>query len=143
MAFQKNIYQKVLPITALLLFGSMVIAQKTVRYDLYISDTTVNYTGKKVKALAINGQIPAPTLIFTEGDTALIYVHNTLRESSSIHWHGITQPIRRRTKPHHSADKTGCDPPLQIPNRAKRHLLVSQPYQITGATRDVRRFYHP
>jgi hypothetical protein len=44
MAFQKNIYQKVLPVTVLLLFTAMVIAQKTVRYDLYISDTTVNYT---------------------------------------------------------------------------------------------------
>jgi FtsP/CotA-like multicopper oxidase with cupredoxin domain len=92
MTFQNINCQKVLPITALLLFVSMAIAQKTVRYDLYIGDTTVNYTGKNVKALAINGQIPAPTLIFTEGDTALIYVHNTLDESSSIHWHGIILP---------------------------------------------------
>src|SRR5690348_16016424 len=29
-------------------------AQKTVRYDLYVSDTTVNYTGKKAKAIAVN-----------------------------------------------------------------------------------------
>ena len=67
-------------------------AQKIVRYDLYVSDTIVNYSGKKAKAIAINGQIPAPTLVFTEGDTAEIYVHNTLRTSTSLHWHGIILP---------------------------------------------------
>ena len=41
-------------------------------YHLYISDTTVNYTGKSRPAMAINGSIPAPTLTFTEGDTAEI-----------------------------------------------------------------------
>jgi FtsP/CotA-like multicopper oxidase with cupredoxin domain len=65
---------------------------KTVRYDLYVGDTTVNFTGKNAAAMAINGQIPAPTLHFTEGDTALIYVHNRLRIATSVHWHGIILP---------------------------------------------------
>ena len=47
-------------------------------YHLYINDTTVNYTGKKRPAMAINGTIPAPQLTFTEGDTAEIYVHNEM-----------------------------------------------------------------
>ncbi len=64
----------------------------TVRYDLYVSDTTVDYTGKKRKAIAINGTIPGPTLYFTEGDTAEIYVHNTMNMETSIHWHGIILP---------------------------------------------------
>jgi FtsP/CotA-like multicopper oxidase with cupredoxin domain len=68
-------------------------AQKTIRYDLFISDTIVNYTGKKVKAFAINGQIPAPTLYFTEGDTAEIHVHNQMHHhETSIHWHGLILP---------------------------------------------------
>lgn len=67
-------------------------AQRTVTYDLYVSDTLVNYTGKPRKALAINGQIPAPVLHFTEGDTAVIRVHNLLDEPTSIHWHGILVP---------------------------------------------------
>src|SRR5450631_1372645 len=78
------------------------------RYDLYISDTTVNYTGKEKHAIAINGLIPAPTLYFTEGDTAEIYIHNNMNEETSIHLHGLilpnqfdgvpyltTQPIRK------------------------------------------------
>lgn len=66
-----------------------VYAQRTVTYDLYVNDTIVNYTGKSRKALAINGQIPAPTLHFTEGDTAVIRVHSRLDKPTSIHWHGI------------------------------------------------------
>ncbi|MEP7169883.1 MAG: multicopper oxidase domain-containing protein, partial [Bacteroidota bacterium] len=65
---------------------------KTVRYDLYVADTTVNFSGKTKHAIAINGSIPAPTLIFTEGDTAEIYVHNMLNVGTSIHWHGIFLP---------------------------------------------------
>ncbi len=62
------------------------------RYDLFVNDTTVNYSGKSAKAIAVNGQIPAPTLIFTEGDTAEIYVHNLMNRTTSIHWHGLILP---------------------------------------------------
>ncbi len=65
---------------------------KLVRYDLYVGDTTVTFAGKKRPALSINGSIPAPTLNFIEGDTAEIYVHNTLKEETSIHWHGLILP---------------------------------------------------
>jgi len=61
-------------------------------YNLYISDTVVNYTGKKRPAMCINGTIPAPALEFTEGDTAEIYVHNETRMETSIHWHGLVLP---------------------------------------------------
>lgn len=66
---------------------------KTTRYDLYVNDTIVNYTGKARKAFAVNGQIPMPTLEFVEGDTALIYVHNRMaKEETSLHWHGLILP---------------------------------------------------
>ncbi len=67
---------------------------KTVVYHLHVSDTTVNYTGKTRKAIAINGQISAPTLYFTEGDTAEIHVRNTLKTETSLHWHGLLLPNR-------------------------------------------------
>lgn len=78
---------------AILLFVSeLVYAQKIVRYDLYVKDTTVNFTGRPKRAIAVNGQIPMPTLTFTEGDTAEIYVHNELDEETSLHWHGLFLP---------------------------------------------------
>lgn len=67
-------------------------AQKLVHYDLYVKDTLVNYAGKEKRAIAVNGQIPMPTLEFTEGDTAEIVVHNQLKESTSLHWHGVFLP---------------------------------------------------
>ena len=67
-------------------------AQKTIRYDLFVKDTLVNYTGTARPAISINGSIPAPTLSFTEGDTADIYVHNALNTETSIHWHGLILP---------------------------------------------------
>lgn len=67
-------------------------AQKIVRYDLYVRDTIVNYSGKEKRAIAVNGQIPMPTLTFTEGDIAEIYVHNELKEETSLHWHGLFLP---------------------------------------------------
>lgn len=66
---------------------------KRVAYDLYINDTILAQVSKKYKTIAVNGGIPAPTLYFTEGDTAVIRVHNKLRkEETSIHWHGILLP---------------------------------------------------
>lgn len=70
-------------------FAPGSIQAKTVRYDLYISDSTVHYGGKDSKAIAVNGQLPAPTLVFTIGDTALIYVHNESTEPTAVHWHGV------------------------------------------------------
>jgi len=62
---QKNIYKKLLPIVLMLLATTTIFAQKVVRYDLYVKDTIVNFTGKEKRAIAVNGQIPMPTLTFT------------------------------------------------------------------------------
>jgi FtsP/CotA-like multicopper oxidase with cupredoxin domain len=97
---QKNIYKKLLPIVVLLLVTTNIFAQKVVRYDLYVKDTVVNFTGKEKRAIAVNGQIPMPTLTFTEGDTAEIHVHNRLKESTSLHWHGLYLPNKEDGVPY-------------------------------------------
>ncbi|WP_210521148.1 multicopper oxidase domain-containing protein [Hymenobacter terricola] len=71
-----------------------------VEYDLYVDERKVNYTGKTRLAIAINGQFPAPTLRFTEGDTALIRVHNQMSVETSIHWHGILLPNKEDGVPY-------------------------------------------
>jgi FtsP/CotA-like multicopper oxidase with cupredoxin domain len=75
-----------------IIFTQIMQAQKTVRYDLYVRDTIVRYTSNTRRAIAVNGQIPMPTLVFTEGDTAEIFVHNQMNESTSLHWHGLMLP---------------------------------------------------
>ncbi|MCF3107567.1 multicopper oxidase domain-containing protein [Niabella sp. CC-SYL272] len=89
----QNIFsKKLLPVVAGMMVSSGIMAQKVVRYDLYVKDSMVNYAGKVKRAIAVNGQIPMPTLTFTEGDTAEIVVHNQLKEGTSLHWHGVFLP---------------------------------------------------
>lgn len=97
----QNIFSKKMLQIVLLLFVSQILfAQKIVRYDLYVRDTIVNYSGTEKRAIAVNGQIPMPTLTFTEGDIAEIYIHNELKESTSLHWHGLFLPNKEDGVPH-------------------------------------------
>lgn len=68
------------------------IPGKVVVYHLYVRDTIVNFTGKEKRAIAVNGQIPMPTITFTEGEKAEIWVHNERNEETSLHWHGLFLP---------------------------------------------------
>lgn len=68
---------------------------KRVEYDLTIDEQTVNITGKPKRAMTINGSIPGPTMRFTEGDVAVIRVHNKLKTETSLHWHGILLPNKQ------------------------------------------------
>jgi len=63
-------------------------------FNLEISETPVNFTGSPQMATTINGSLPGPTLRWREGDTVTIRVTNKLRESTSIHWHGIILPFQ-------------------------------------------------
>lgn len=75
-----------------ILFFSLPLAAKTVRYELIASKGKVNLSGKKEVdfALMINGSIPAPILEFTEGDDAEIVLTNNIPDDElSVHWHGI------------------------------------------------------
>ena len=76
------------------------LPSKTVRYDLYIKDTMVNFTGKAKHAIAVNGQIPMPTLTFQEGDTAEILVHNEMDVETALHWHGLFVPNKEDGVPY-------------------------------------------
>ncbi len=61
-------------------------------FDLAIEPQHVDFTGRRVKAIAVNGSLPGPTLKWREGDTVTVAVTNHLRERTSIHWHGLRIP---------------------------------------------------
>ncbi len=65
---------------------------EVVESDLFIEEKTIEIGGQVSRALTINGQVPAPTLRWKEGDTARIRVHNRLDDDASIHWHGLLVP---------------------------------------------------
>jgi FtsP/CotA-like multicopper oxidase with cupredoxin domain len=62
------------------------------QFDLTIDELPVNFTGTRRTAVAINGQVPGPTLRMREGDTVTIRVTNRLRETTALHWHGLIVP---------------------------------------------------
>ncbi|MBX7161642.1 MAG: multicopper oxidase domain-containing protein [Acidimicrobiia bacterium] len=48
--------------------------------------------GKTVKAWTYNGAVPGPTLRANKGDHVKVILHNSLPESTSIHFHGLITP---------------------------------------------------
>ena len=62
------------------------------QFDLTIGPVPVNITGTPRLATGINGTMPGPILRWRQGQTVTLNVRNTLRDSSSIHWHGIRSP---------------------------------------------------
>ncbi|WP_285373637.1 copper resistance system multicopper oxidase [Pseudomonas sp. lyk4-TYG-107] len=61
-------------------------------FELFIGETPVNFTGRPRTAMTINGSLPGPLLRWREGDTVTLRVRNRLKDSTSIHWHGILLP---------------------------------------------------
>lgn len=74
----------------LLPIWTVIAAQPIV--NLVIAYKTVYFAGKARKAIAINNQIPGPTLHFKEGDDVTIHVTNHLDKGTALHWHGILVP---------------------------------------------------
>ena len=84
-----------LKIAAHLLFLFLIcspVYSETVEYDLVIQNNILNFSGKDVVAMSVNGGVPGPTLWFKEGDTARINVTNKMDVSTSVHWHGLLLP---------------------------------------------------
>lgn len=61
-------------------------------FELTIDTMPLNITGRSRLATVVNGSMPGPTLRLREGDTVAIAVTNRLKESTSIHWHGMRIP---------------------------------------------------
>ena len=85
-------YRVIIIFLGLALLLPVWVSANTVKYDLTIARQEINFTGQSVQAMTINGQVPGPTLRFTEGDHAVIRVHNQMDVETSIHWHGILLP---------------------------------------------------
>jgi CopA family copper-resistance protein len=96
-------YKITLLLTMLITFGAkaQLVANETEEnvdnwperiYDLTIDYKTVNFTGKDVQAMTINGGISGPNLEFNEGEFAIINVTNKMDVETSVHWHGMILP---------------------------------------------------
>ncbi|MCQ9469547.1 copper resistance system multicopper oxidase [Pseudomonas alliivorans] len=78
-------------------------------FDLFIGETPVNLTGSPRTAMTVNGGLPGPLLRWREGDTVTLRVKNRLKDSTSIHWHGIILPANMDGVPGLSFDGIAPD----------------------------------
>ena len=70
-----------------------VLADGTKQYDLTVDVIQWEVEpGRTVEAWAYNQQVPGPTLKLQVGDRVEIRVKNNLKESTTVHWHGIDVP---------------------------------------------------
>lgn len=73
-------------------FGVISVQGAELQYQFNIDTKTVNFSGKEVVALAINDQMPGPTIEATVGDILEVTFNNKMDSETSIHWHGVLLP---------------------------------------------------
>jgi CopA family copper-resistance protein len=60
--------------------------------DLTIAETPFRVGNRTATARTINGTVPGPLIRLREGQDVTLRVTNRLKETSSIHWHGVLVP---------------------------------------------------
>ena len=60
--------------------------------NLTIAETQHRFGNREATAKTINGMLPGPIIRLREGQDVTLNVTNRLKESSSIHWHGVLVP---------------------------------------------------
>jgi CopA family copper-resistance protein len=60
--------------------------------DLVVADQKINFDGREGRAMTVGGSLPGPIIRLKEGEEAVLRVTNHLKETSSVHWHGVLVP---------------------------------------------------
>ena len=60
--------------------------------DLVIAEAPFRVGSRTATAMTINGTVPGPLIRLREGADVTLNVTNRLKETSSIHWHGVLVP---------------------------------------------------
>ena len=84
----------------LLISGARNAYANVIKYQFDINTKVVDFTGEKAEAMAINDQIPGPTIEATVGDILEVTFNNQMDTETSIHWHGVLLPNDQDGVPH-------------------------------------------
>jgi laccase len=64
----------------------------TKSFTFHVTNTTLSPDGTPKQVLAVNGQIPGPTIEANWGDIISVQVFNDMQSNgTSLHWHGLRQ----------------------------------------------------
>lgn len=70
-------------------------------FELTLQNGSVEFTpGVTTATMGVNGDILGPTLIFEQGTTVDIAIHNEIDDTTTIHWHGMHIPAEMDGGPH-------------------------------------------
>ncbi|KAG2592977.1 hypothetical protein PVAP13_5NG616484 [Panicum virgatum] len=75
---------------ALLLVGRLADAA-TVKYTFTVGSMQINQLCSTTSIIAVNGQLPGPSIEVNEGDAVEVKVINNSPYNVTIHWHGVLQ----------------------------------------------------
>lgn len=74
-----------------LLLASSVAEAATANYTFTVQSMRINQLCNSTDIIAVNGQLPGPTIDVFEGDEVVVDVINSSPYNLTIHWHGIMQ----------------------------------------------------
>lgn len=75
------------------LIGDAPESPRTVEIDLEAREGAWEIApGQVVEGWMYNGQVPGPTIEARVGDTLVVRLKNSLREATTLHWHGVRLP---------------------------------------------------
>ncbi|VAH81825.1 unnamed protein product [Triticum turgidum subsp. durum] len=76
-----------------LLLASSVADAATANYTFTVQSMKINQLCNSTDIIAVNGQLPGPTIDVFEGDEVVVDVINASPYNLTIHWHGILQKL--------------------------------------------------
>jgi blue copper oxidase len=132
-----------------LAFGVLLIGERATAQGyipLWIPDTLSGTTfdltpapsfthflsGPSTPTEGINGPIWGPTLIFRQGDSVHINVHNGLDDATTVHWHGMHLPPTADGGPHQPIPSSGWwHPSWKVTNNAATYWYHPHLHMLT------------
>ncbi|XP_058099502.1 laccase-7-like [Magnolia sinica] len=72
---------------------AFVASADVVKHTFRVGNLTVKPLCEERVVVAVNGQLPGPTISVREGDTLVVHVINESPYNLTIHWHGILQML--------------------------------------------------
>ncbi|MFT5426754.1 MAG: FtsP/CotA-like multicopper oxidase with cupredoxin domain [Gammaproteobacteria bacterium] len=81
-----------LTFTVCLIMISLYAKANIVSYTFDVDYQEIKMTDKSVIAMTIDGQIPAPTIEASVGDSLKVTFNNLMDVETSVHWHGVLLP---------------------------------------------------
>lgn len=104
-------------------------------FNLSILDTTHEfYSGFTTNTYGVNASYLGPTLLLNQGDSVSMFLHNTLMDTTTIHWHGMHVSPANDGGPHiYIPPGTTWNPQFKVRDHAATYWYHPHLHMMTNA----------